>query len=93
MYRLAVPAYCPSLQRTPAWVLPRKELMPRFAVPAAQHGNRLSLWLQRQAAFWRNELLIGTALVGNRQKLLGAVSLCLSLWSFVFTRLSIVYTF
>lgn len=51
--------------------------MPRFAVPAAQHGNRLSLWLQRQAAFWRNELIIGSALVGNRLKLLKAVSVCL----------------
>jgi hypothetical protein len=61
------------LQRTPAWVLPRKELMPRHAVPAAQHGSKLTLWLQRMAVFWRNELLVGSALVGNKRKWLKMV--------------------
>lgn len=47
--------------------------MPRWAVPAAQHGNRLTLWLQRAAVFWRSELLLGAALVKNKKKLLRKV--------------------
>lgn len=63
------------LQRTPAWVLPRSELMPRYAVPAAQHAHGLTLWLQRQAVYWRSELLVGAALTRNNQKLLRQVGL------------------
>jgi hypothetical protein len=57
-------------------VLPRKELVPRYAKPAAQHGrlHTLTVWLQRQADFWRSELIVGTALVGNKQGLLRQVS-------------------
>ena len=61
-------------QRTPPWVLPREELAPKWAVPAAQHGSGLTLWLQRQAVLWQNELLIGTTLVGNKSKMLCKVS-------------------
>lgn len=52
-------------QRTPAWVLPRKALLPSYAVPAAQHNSKWTLWLQRAGVFWRNELLLGSALVKN----------------------------
>jgi hypothetical protein len=64
------------VQRTAPWVLPRKEMLPRYARPAAEHGrlHSLTVWLQRQADFWRAELLLGTALVGNKQGLLRQVS-------------------
>jgi hypothetical protein len=51
-------------------------MQPRYAKPAAQHGRlrALTVWLQRQADFWRAELFLGTALVGNKQGLLRQVS-------------------
>ena len=54
-------------------MLPRKPLMPRYAVPAAAHDNRLKLWLQRQAQFWTNELLLGTAITSGNTRALRRV--------------------
>jgi hypothetical protein len=64
---------CCCLQRTPPWVLSKQELTPGWAVPAAQRGNKLTLWLQRAAIFWRQELLLGAALTKNTTMILRKV--------------------
>ncbi len=61
------------MQRTPAWVMPRCEVMPRFAVPAAQHISRLTVWLQRVAVYWRSELMVGLPMVTNNHMIMSKV--------------------
>ena len=54
-------------------MLSKQELTPGWAVPAAQRGNKLTLWLQRAAVFWRQELLLGAALTKNNTMILRLV--------------------
>lgn len=64
---------CSCVQRTPAWVVPRKSLTPSWAVPAAHHSSAFTLWLRRVAFYWRSELTFGVAMTKNLEWMLKMV--------------------